>query len=585
MARSPNRLIVGTGLPAAVWIGLGGLVLTVLLTLFTWRDAVMRDQERLAALTEQLWQELETRVEGYEREISQLAEWFGGRAQVTAVEWENRVERMKLPVNFPALSEVLFAETVRPPKVPGQPPDAPELEGTRAMIHRGWDFEVRLAVTRPLGAKHEWSLSRLSLESPRAGRRLTAELDPERLNLIAGNLSVRSTRKRLLEVGGAAAETAFTLFAGVHDPSMLAASAIHEPAFGRWHGLRNLRRLESLRGVVAGTVVVNPLLDSIFNDRALEADFDLYAGEVAETNRLTRLAAGPVLPRRGLGVTKEVRWYGDRWHFVIAPNDRFFAGSRRFRAVLVAGAGTLLSLLLAGFVHTQTRARTAAEAWSRDLEEAREQLRAAHREREQFGRNLHDGVLQSLYAAVLSLRRARRATAADPGRAGALIESVVTDLEESMQTIRGFLTNAPAERITAAELPAQLRGFVDACQRMALAEVSLAGDPAVLAQLRDAHAEQVLLLVKEAVSNAHRHGQAAHIEVRCARAGSALHLTVTDDGGGFAPDNVTGPGYGLRSMRERMEHCGGTLELDSQPGGPTTVRATVPVGPEERTDA
>ncbi len=585
MDRPSNRPRVTRGPVSGVWFGLAGLVITALLTAMIWRDAVQHDEERLAVLTEQLWQELETRVESYERELSQLAEWFAGRTQVTGVEWENRVERMKLPVNFPALTEVLFAETIRPPKESEQPPDPADLNGNRAMIHRGWDFEVRLTAVRSLGATPDGTIPRLSLDPPQAGRRLMAELDPERLNQIGGNLSVRSTRRRLIEPGGSAAVPAFTLFAGIHDRSMPAASAIDEPSFDRWHGLRNLRRLESLRGVVAGTVATGPLVESIFGDRRLEADFDLYAGELVETNRLTRQMQAPVAPRRGLGVTKEVRWYGDRWHFVTAPNDRFFFGSRRFRAGLVAIAGTLLSLLLAGFVHTQTRARAAAEAWSRELEEAREQLRTAHSEREQFGRNLHDGVLQSLYAAVLSLRRAGRATAVDPGRAGVLIEGVVSDLEESMQTIRGFLTNAPAGQIAAVDLPAQLRGYVDACRRMALAEVSISGDPVVLTQLHGDHAEQVLLLVKEAVSNAHRHGQAAHIEIRCERVGSALQLTVSDDGRGFVPDNVTGPGYGLRSMRERMEHCGGRLGVDSRPGGPTTVRATVPLRPEKRTDA
>jgi len=308
----------------------------------------------------------------------------------------------------------------------------------------------------------------------------------------------------------------------------------------------------------------------------LEADFDLYAGEVAETNRLTRLAAAPVAPRRGLGVTKEVRWYGDRWHFVTVPNDRFFAGSQRFRALLVAGAGLLLSLTLAGFVHTQTRARAAAEAWGRDLEAAREQLRVAHREREQFGRNLHDGVLQSLYAAVLSLQRARRATASNPPTAARLIEEVVSGLEDSMQTIRGFLTSAPVERPVAADLPELLRGYVAACNRLALAEVSLAGEPEALTLLCDEHAEQVMPLLKEAVSNARRHGQANRIELRCERQPDGIHLTITDDGQGFEPDTASGSGYGLRSMRERMEHCGGVWQVVSQPGGPTVVRAVLP---------
>ena len=123
---------------------------------------------------------------------------------------------------------------------------------------------------------------------------------------------MRSSRKRFTDVGPAHREAAFTLFAGAYDESLVNMSAIGEPEFGPRHRQRNLTRLESLSGVVAGTVAVAPLLESIFGGRTLEADFDLYAGEVAETNRLPWLAAAPVAPRRGLGLTKEVRWYGDR---------------------------------------------------------------------------------------------------------------------------------------------------------------------------------------------------------------------------------------------------------------------------------
>jgi len=248
---------------AAWWIGFGGLVLTALVTLFIWRDAVARDQERMAALTEQLWQELETRVEGYEREISQLADWFGGRAPVGNAEWENRVERMKLPVNFPAFTEVLFAETVRPPKAPEMPPGAPGLNSSWAMIYRGWDFEVRQQVRRPAQAGKEGEIPELRFELPERARRLVGELGSERLNHVSGTLSVRSSRRHFVDVGPVHRQAAFTLFAGAYDQSMVNMSAIDEPAFGRWHGVRNLTRLESLRGVVAGTVAVAPLLNHL----------------------------------------------------------------------------------------------------------------------------------------------------------------------------------------------------------------------------------------------------------------------------------------------------------------------------------
>ena len=86
------------------------------------------------------------------------------------------------------------------------------------------------------------------------------------------------------------------------------------------------------------------------------------------------------------------------------------------------------------------------------------------------------------------------------------------------------------ERVPAAGLPDQLRGFADACRRMALGEVTLQGETSLLTALSDEHAEQVFPLIREAVSNAHRHGLATRIEITWERAGSELRLAVTDDG-------------------------------------------------------
>lgn len=539
-----------------------------------WRDAVQRDRERLAALTEQVHQEIETRVEGYERELRGLAEWFGERAEISEAEWERRIERMNLPVNLPAARELLFAKTVRDRTPAVGPPNPGQLGLGRDLEVLGWDFEVTRSARRNGVSTTNWALRQIDFHPSAQPRWLMEELDSDHLNRIIGTLSARSTGRRLDDSGDGS--PSFTLIAGVYGDSMTLASEITENDFLMWHRLRNERRTESLKGAVAVSILVEPLLESIFGGRSLEVDFDLHAGPVSETNRLTRLGAPALDPVRGLMRTQELRWYGDRWQMTAVPNRRFLEGSLRPRAFLVGGAGLALSLALAGFVRAQVRARIEAEAWGRDLEAAREQLRVAYLERDQFGRNLHDGVLQSLYAAVLSLRRARRATSSNPAAAGPLIEEVVGALEESMQTIRGFLTSAPVERPRAADLPELLRGYVAACNRLPLAEVSIAGRPEVLGLLTDGHAEQVLPLLKEAVSNAQRHGQATRIEIRCEHGEDTLRLMVTDDGCGFTPDTANGSGYGLRSMHERMAHCGGSCVVESQPGGPTVVRAMIP---------
>ncbi len=85
-------------------------------------------------------------------------------------------------------------------------------------------------------------------------------------------------------------------------------------------------------------------------------------------------------------------------------------------------------------------------------------------------------------------------------------------------------------------------------------------------------------VVREAVGNAVRHGRARCVVVRLACDKRALRLEVTDDGRGFVPDQVR-HGFGLRSMRERVEALRGELHIRSEVGEGTTVEAVVPTSP------
>ena len=86
--------------------------------------------------------------------------------------------------------------------------------------------------------------------------------------------------------------------------------------------------------------------------------------------------------------------------------------------------------------------------------------------------------------------------------------------------------------------------------------------------------ENVLRIVREAVTNAARHGHAPSITLRGWR-DEALHVVVEDDGAGFDPEAVT-RGFGLVSMRERAAALHGSLDLRSAPGRGTRVEVTLP---------
>ena len=82
-------------------------------------------------------------------------------------------------------------------------------------------------------------------------------------------------------------------------------------------------------------------------------------------------------------------------------------------------------------------------------------------------------------------------------------------------------------------------------------------------------------IVREAVSNAIRHGRADSVTVRLAR-GDCLRLTIEDDGGGLAEGEPDGRGFGIVSMRERAQALGGTVELSPAPDRGVRVEVRLP---------
>jgi signal transduction histidine kinase len=83
-------------------------------------------------------------------------------------------------------------------------------------------------------------------------------------------------------------------------------------------------------------------------------------------------------------------------------------------------------------------------------------------------------------------------------------------------------------------------------------------------------------VVREALTNAHKHAGTARVEVLVERAGGRVEVVVRDSGVGGA---VTRPGGGLAGLHDRVAELGGTLSVHSPPGGGTTLHATLPSVP------
>lgn len=187
-------------------------------------------------------------------------------------------------------------------------------------------------------------------------------------------------------------------------------------------------------------------------------------------------------------------------------------------------------------------------------------------ERRRVARELHDGLAQEL-AFIRSRAASMAAGMALPEMAAHVAAAAERALEESRRAIE---TLTEPERLP---LDQALRAAAEAVATRAGATVEVHVDAPPVAP---AVAETLGRVVREAAGNAVRHGGASCVVVGLACDEREMRLLVSDDGAGFVPEDVR-LGFGLRSMRERVEALGGKFFLRSEEGMGTTVEALFPV--------
>jgi len=205
-------------------------------------------------------------------------------------------------------------------------------------------------------------------------------------------------------------------------------------------------------------------------------------------------------------------------------------------------------------------------------------------ERERIGRDLHDSVIQRLFATGLELQAlASRYERQDQALADRLL-AAADGLDETITQIRAtiFALQPPeveesgSNEVSVARLHELVIAIVAESTR-ALGfepEVVLAGDPGRM--VPGDIAAHMLVVVREGLSNVARHAQAssARVEIEVA---DAYIARVRDNGVGFDPEPAAG-GYGLQNMRERARSVGGAFDVTAHPGGGAALEWRVRMG-------
>ena len=272
--------------------------------------------------------------------------------------------------------------------------------------------------------------------------------------------------------------------------------------------------------------------------------------------------------------------------------------------LLASVIGTLTGLLITYNVTRRLRRITqAAQAWSKgefgvevrdptrdeigqlgqDLNGMAEHLHAllATREelaaievRDRLARDLHDSIKQNVFATALLIGAARSHLPPETKPAQIYLAEAESLVEQTRQELTALIHALRPARLADKGLAVVLRDYAeDWSRRMGIAvAMRVQGERVIALDIEEA----LLRVAQEALANIARHSGAAHVTIYLAWDGTAVRLTIIDDGTGFDVARANGRGVGLASMRERVAAHHGTLSVSSAAGA-TTVEAAIPL--------
>lgn len=198
-------------------------------------------------------------------------------------------------------------------------------------------------------------------------------------------------------------------------------------------------------------------------------------------------------------------------------------------------------------------------------------------EKIRIGRDLHDGIIQSLYAVGLTIESVRVLLQSDPAEAGRRLERTRAAINDTIRDVRAYIVGLAPENLRrtgfAQALEAQLAELRG--DRATRFELKIDTDTAAL--LSTDQSVQVLQIAREAVSNALRHGEASVITLRMHTSDREICFLIQDDGRGFDPAARREGGHGLTNLSARASGIGAQLRIESQPGHGARVVATLPI--------
>ena len=325
---------------------------------------------------------------------------------------------------------------------------------------------------------------------------------------------------------------------------------------------------QALDAAPDGIAVVDETGAIVFVNPMVEQLFDYPRDE------LVGMSVDLLLPEKSRGVHA-----GRRTEYAAHPRTRSMGTGLALRGRRRSGAEFPLEislsplrmgdrLLVIAVIRDVTERRAADE----ELQRAREEL-ALVDDRERIARDLHDTVIQRLFAVGLSLQGALTRAAGDP--AIERIQLAVDEIDVTIRDIRSSIFALHTRRAFAASLRDDILVIAREAARALGFEPSVMFDGPVDSVATDEIREHLVATLREALSNVTKHANASKVNIELVVDGNHVSLCIRDDGVGI--DNP-GEGNGLRNMNERAIAFGGSCEINrSSAAGGTNIQWRVPV--------
>lgn len=196
-----------------------------------------------------------------------------------------------------------------------------------------------------------------------------------------------------------------------------------------------------------------------------------------------------------------------------------------------------------------------------------------------IGRDLHDCILQSLYAIGLNIeaewRKHRQTTPESEQTHAHTIEQINRLIHDIRQMIHGLDEGVVQEF----DLETELQTLKSVYDQIGHVRIRLDLHPAAIEVLTKEEEREMLSIAREGLSNCVRHARATHATISIRRRGDRIRLQISDDGRGFATGDGRPQGYGLANMTARAKKIGGTLRIQSEEGRGTDIIAEFSLEP------